>query len=77
MKIVENRKEAAAKDNRSIVLKSYSTVISLDFDGYWNINNHLWCLMEKIPVFDKPLIRPYPSVLDFWKIKFQKSSSMN
>ena len=35
MKIVENRKEA--KDNRSIVLKSYSTVISLDFDGYWNI----------------------------------------
>ena len=39
MKIVENRKEAAAKDNRSIVLKSYSTVIGLDFDGYyWNIN---------------------------------------
>ena len=39
MKIVENRKEAAAKDNRSIVLKSYSTVIILDFDGYWNINS--------------------------------------
>ena len=36
MKIVENRKEAEAKDNRSIVLKSYSTVISFDFDGYWN-----------------------------------------
>ena len=38
MKIVENRKEAEAKDNSSIVLKSYSTVISFfDFDGYWNI----------------------------------------
>ena len=47
MKIVENRKEAAAKDNRSIVLKSYSTVISLDFDGYWNINNHLSMMLSK------------------------------